>query len=126
MGMTVRGNPEPEGRLDEIVGRLSALASPVRLRVYRLLIAAEPDGLVAGEIAAHLALASNTLSFHLKALTHAGLLRVEQEGRYQRYRAAVEGLRSVLTYLTQHCCQDQPALCALPDASRWPPSGDGI
>ena len=64
-----------------------SLASGVRLDVFRLLVKNAPNGLVAGEIAALLALPATNLSFHLKALTQAGLLNVTQEGRYQRYRA---------------------------------------
>jgi len=64
-----------------------SLASGVRLDVFRLLVKNAPNGLVAGEIAALLALPATNLSFHLKALTQAGLLNVTQEVRYQRYRA---------------------------------------
>lgn len=46
-----------------------------------------PERLVAGEIATRLNVPPTNLSFHLKALTQAGLLGVTPEGRYQRYRA---------------------------------------
>ena len=64
-----------------------SLASGVRLDVFRLLVKNAPNGLVAGEISTLLALPPTNLSFHLKAMTQAGLLNVTQEGSCQRYRA---------------------------------------
>ena len=43
--------------------------------------------MVAGEIATTLDIQSTNLSFHLKTMTQALLVTVEQEGRFQRYRA---------------------------------------
>ncbi|MDZ7785219.1 MAG: helix-turn-helix transcriptional regulator [Halioglobus sp.] len=59
------------------------------------------------------------LSFHLKALTQAGMLTVTQEGRYQRYRANLPLMLDLIAYLTEECCQGHPEQCAdLRDASR--------
>jgi DNA-binding transcriptional ArsR family regulator len=88
-----------------------SLASGVRLDIYRLLVKNAPNGLVAGEIAALLALPPTNLSFHLKALTHAGLLSVEQEGRYQRYRANLAIMQELIVYLTAECCTGHPMHC---------------
>ncbi|NMM75315.1 transcriptional regulator [Acidovorax sp. SRB_14] len=88
-----------------------SLASGVRLDVFRLLVKQGPAGLVAGEIATALALPATNLSFHLKALTQAGLLTVVQEGRYQRYRAHIALMVDLIAYLGDECCAGQPALC---------------
>ena len=56
-----------------------SLSSPVRLAIYRLLVKAGPSGLVAGQIASDQGLAANNASFHLKALTQAGLIAAEAE-----------------------------------------------
>jgi len=88
-----------------------SLSSGVRLDVYRLLVKNAPDGLVAGEIATLLALPSTNLSFHLKALTQAGLLAVIQEGRYQRYRANLAVMQELIEYLTAECCTGKPEQC---------------
>ena len=88
-----------------------SLASSVRLDIYRLLVKNAPNGLVAGQIAALLALPPTNLSFHLKALTHAGLLSVEQEGRYQRYRANLSIMQELIVYLTAECCTGHPEQC---------------
>lgn len=103
------------------VSVLESLSSGVRLDVYRLLVAQGPGGMVAGAIAAELGLPPTNLSFHLKAMTHAGLLTVEQEGRYQRYRADLALMAALVSYLTRECCGGHPELCApLPPAARKP------
>ena len=88
-----------------------SLASGIRLDVFRLLVKHAPTGLVAGEIAALLDLPPNNLSFHLKAMTHAGLINVIQEGRYQRYRAHLTLMQSLIDYLTAECCTADPEQC---------------
>jgi DNA-binding transcriptional ArsR family regulator len=88
-----------------------SLASGVRLDIFRLLVKNAPNGLVAGEIATLLALPPTNLSFHLKALTQAGLLSVIQEGRYQRYRANLAVMQELIAYLTAECCTGNPEQC---------------
>lgn len=88
-----------------------SLASGVRLDVFRLLVKHAPSGLVAGEIAAELALPPTNLSFHLKAMTHAGLVNVTQEGRFQRYRANLAVMQSLIDYLTAECCTGHAECC---------------
>ena len=88
-----------------------SLASGVRLDIFRLLVRQGPEGLVAGEIATALALPATNLSFHLKALTQAGLLTVMQEGRYQRYRAHIALMVELIAYLSDECCAGHPEAC---------------
>ena len=89
-----------------------SLASGIRLEVYRLLVKTGLEGMVAGQIASELAIAPNNLSFHLKAMTHAGLLSVAQEGRFQRYRANIPLMLELIAYLTEECCAGHPEQCA--------------
>jgi len=88
-----------------------SLASGIRLDVYRLLVRKGTEGLVAGEIAGALDLPPTNLSFHLKALTQARLVTVEQEGRYQRYRANMPLMLDLIGYLTAECCAGHPEQC---------------
>ena len=81
-----------------------SLSSGVRLDVYRLLVKKGTEGMVAGEIGSTLDVPPTNLSFHLKTLTHTGLLTVEQEGRFQRYRANLPLMLEVIAYLTEECC----------------------
>ena len=89
-----------------------SLSSGVRLDIYRALIKTGPEGLVAGDIGALLAVPPTNLSFHLKALTHAQLVSVVQEGRYQRYRANMALMHDLIAYLTAECCAGHPEQCA--------------
>ena len=59
----------------------AALSQETRLAVLRLLIAAGPNGLPAGEIADRLGLPGSTTSFHLSALERAGLTQCTRQGR---------------------------------------------
>ena len=86
----------------------------MRLDIYRLLVEHGPNGLVAGEIAARLDIRPTNLSFHLKTLTHAGMLSVVQEGRYQRYRASIPIMLDLVAYLTEECCGGHPEICEAP------------
>ena len=102
---------------------LESLSSGIRLDIFRLLVRQGPEGLVAGEMATALELAPSNLSFHLKALTQSGLLSVEQEGRFQRYRANMPLMLDLIAYLTEECCAGHPELCVdLPTASSCAPA----
>jgi ArsR family transcriptional regulator len=88
-----------------------SLSSGVRLDAFRLLVRKGAKGMVAGDIAAVLDVPPSNLSFHLKALTHARLLTVEQEGRFQRYRANTALMMDLVAYLTAECCVDSFGQC---------------
>jgi len=60
---------------------LSALAQGMRLRVFRALVGAGPQGFTPGALSATLDVPASTLSFHLKELTQAGLVSQERDGR---------------------------------------------
>jgi ArsR family transcriptional regulator, arsenate/arsenite/antimonite-responsive transcriptional repressor len=86
------------------VEALGALAQDSRLQVYRLLVQAGLEGMAASEIAERLCVPANTLSFHLKTLSHAGLLLSRQEGRFIYYSANYEQMNALLGFLTENCC----------------------
>ena len=94
------------------VSSLAALAQAMRLRVFRALIGAGPEGMTPGALSATLDVPASTLSFHLKELMHAGLVSQEREGRHLIYRPSVERMNALLDYLTAHCCQGAP--CSTP------------
>ena len=94
-----------------IVASLAALAHEHRLRIFRLLVKQGASGMPAGEIADRVGIGATNTSFHLKELDRAGLLRGTRDGRYIRYAVDVEGMRKLLTYLTEDCCQGRPELC---------------
>jgi DNA-binding transcriptional ArsR family regulator len=95
----------------QIVAALAALAQEHRLRIFRLLVAHGPSGMPAGEIADTIGIGATNMSFHLKELDRAGLLHATRQGRFIRYAIHVDGMRELLTYLTEQCCQGRPELC---------------
>lgn len=100
-----------------VIRSLSALAHEARLRVFRALVVAGPEGLTPSAIAEQLGIAPNALSFHLKELFNADLVSQERQGRNVLYRAAFPVMNDLLAYLTENCCQgavctnDAAALC---------------
>ena len=89
---------------------LGALAQETRLRIFRQLIVAGPQGMTPGQLAENLACSPTALSFHLKELHRCGLVGQERDGRHLIYRAAIPHMNALLAYLTDHCCQGQPCL----------------
>ena len=95
----------------DAVSILSALAQESRLDVFRLLVEAGPEGMPAGHIAISVRLPPNALSFHLDRLWGAGLITVRREGRSMIYSAQLEAMNSLVSYLTDNCCQGRPEIC---------------
>jgi ArsR family transcriptional regulator len=93
----------------EAVPLLAALAQETRLAIFRALVQAGPEGLAAGRIAQSLGAPASTLSFHLKELAAAGLVRARQEGRFIYYSAAYDAMSALIAFLTEKCCQGMPA-----------------
>ena len=90
-----------------VVEALAALAQGQRLRAFRALVVAGAEGLTPSALSALLDLAPSALSFHLKALSHAGLVSAQASGRNLIYRAQYDRMNAVLAYLTQNCCQGE-------------------
>jgi ArsR family transcriptional regulator, arsenate/arsenite/antimonite-responsive transcriptional repressor len=65
----------------QVAALLAALAQGMRLRIARVLIGAAPQGMSPGALCATPDVPGSTLSFHLKDLTHAGLVTQERDGR---------------------------------------------
>ncbi len=116
---------QPAGE-SQALGVLSALAQPSRLRIFRALVAAGPAGLHAGQIGDTLRIPANALSFHLRALHGCGLVTLQREGRFLRYRANLGAMRDLLEFLTENCCGGEP--CAdvpelrCPESATCPPT----
>ena len=91
-------------RIEAAVRSLAALAQESRLAVFRMLVQAGPEGLAAGEIAERLGIPASTLSFHMKALSHAGLVESRQESRFVFYSANFEAMNALIGYLSENCC----------------------
>ena len=93
------------------VDTLSALAQPSRLQIFRLLVKHSPAGLAAGKIADDNGVRHYTKSTHVEILTTDGLLKSERDGRSIIYSVNPQGIKSLLAYLVEDCCNGQPELC---------------
>lgn len=96
---------------DWAVAALGALAHETRLTVFRLLVQAGEQGLLAGEIAETAGVPPSTMSHHLATLERAGLVQSERESRQIHYRADYAGMRLLLQFLMQDCCRGVPEMC---------------
>ena len=92
----------------DAVDALGALAQGSRLELFRLLVQVGPEGMAASDIAARLGIPANTLSFHLKTLSHADLVESRQEGRFVYYSANYEQMNALVGFLTENCCGGAP------------------
>jgi ArsR family transcriptional regulator len=99
----------------QAIRSLAALAQPMRLRVFRALVVAGPDGCTPGQLGEALAVAPAALSFHLKELANAELIAQQRDGRNLIYRANFTGMGALVDYLTENCCEG--ASCGVPAAA---------
>lgn len=97
-----------------VIKALAALAQPIRLQLFRALVVAGEQGMTPGTMAEGMGISPSSLSFHLKELTHSGLVTQERASRNLIYRAEYGQMNSLLGYLTQNCCQG--AECAVEPA----------
>lgn len=83
---------------------LAAMGTEPRLRILRLLLAAHPNGVVVGDIAAELGIANSTLSHHLEKLRNEALVTVRRDGTFLWYSANTAALQELLGFLYAECC----------------------
>jgi ArsR family transcriptional regulator, arsenate/arsenite/antimonite-responsive transcriptional repressor len=93
------------------VTQLSSIAQEARLEIFRLLVQAGTEGLPAGIIGEQLKIPPSTLSFHLKELSHAGMVSSRQVSRFVYYSANYEVMNGLLAYLTENCCAGVAGCC---------------
>lgn len=82
----------------------AAIGTEARLRIMQLLMSAEPNGMVVGDIQAELDIPNSTLSHHLDKLKNEELVVVRREGTYLWCRANTETLKELLGFLYAECC----------------------
>jgi ArsR family transcriptional regulator len=84
-----------------------ALSQDTRLRAFRLLVQAGPDGLPAGALSEALRTAHNTLSFHLNHLSNAGVVTARRQGRSIIYTANFAQVQGLIEFMVRDCCSDE-------------------
>ncbi len=88
----------------QAISALAALAQESRLAVFRALVQAGPEGMAATRIAELIGAAPSSLSFHLKEMSHAGLVMSRQYGRFVIYSANFATMNGLIAFLTENCC----------------------
>jgi len=100
-------------KTSQVIDALGALAHEHRLAIFRLLVERGPDGLSAGRIADRVGLVPSSLTFHLQNLQRAGLVTQRREGRQLFYSADFIAMTALVGYLTDNCCAESGAECAV-------------
>lgn len=96
---------------NDALNAFAALSQPTRLDVFRLLVKAGDEGMLAGQVSEALEVRQNTMSANLAILAQSGLIRNRREGRNIRYFADMDGMRGLLAFLMEDCCGGRPELC---------------
>ncbi|UOD50456.1 ArsR/SmtB family transcription factor [Orrella daihaiensis] len=102
---------------EQAAAMLAAIGHPVRLRLFRELVQAGPNGLPAGEMARLLDMPPSSLNFHLRALQQSGLVTSRTQGRFVIYTALFDAMSELLGFLTDNCCGGNPCM---PNATSTP------
>ena len=92
--------------LTDAISTLGALAQETRLKIYRRLVETGTGGRSAGKLAADLGIPAATLSFHLKELSHAGLVTSRRESRSIISAPDFPAMTALMEFLTENCCRD--------------------
>lgn len=103
-----RTKPEPD--VARYADMFSAMGTEARLRIMRVLLAAHPQGMVAGDIGAELDIPGSTLSHHLDKLKNEDLVKVRRESTFLWYSANTDGLQELLGFLYAECCTRNKAI----------------
>lgn len=98
----------------QAIEALTGMAHEHRMRVFKLLMKCRPSGLPAGEIGDRLGISRSSVSFHLNQMERAGLLRSWRVHRNVFYAVELEGMRNLIAYLTEDCCDGHPEVCDSP------------
>jgi DNA-binding transcriptional ArsR family regulator len=98
-------------KLEDAVPLLAGLGQASRLSIFRELVEAGPEGLTPGILAERLGIAAPTLSFHLKGLAAAGLVRARPSARFIVYTVDFDRMAALMAFLTRNCCKGMPHEC---------------
>jgi ArsR family transcriptional regulator, arsenate/arsenite/antimonite-responsive transcriptional repressor len=108
LGLMAKAKNEPD--VARYADMFSAMGTEPRLRIMRLLLAAHPEGMVAGDIGAELEIPASTLSHHLDKLKNEDLVSVRRESTFLWYSATTDTLQELLGFLYAECCTRNKAI----------------
>ena len=90
----------------DFVDQFSALGQPGRLKIFRLLVRAGPQGLCVEDIKQRVPMPGSTLSHHLDTLTRSGLMSAKRSSRFVYYAVDWDQTARLIRFLTEDCCAD--------------------
>ena len=96
----------------QAISMFGALSQETRLQIVRFLIGRGETGASAGEVGTEVNASSSRASFHLSALERAGMISSERQSRSIIYRANLERLGGLVSYLLNDCCRGHPDVLA--------------
>jgi DNA-binding transcriptional ArsR family regulator len=96
---------------NQALDAFSALSNETRMDVLRFLIKKLPEAVPAGDIAREVEVPASTMSTQLAILNRAGLVASTRTGRVVSYKADIDGVRELLTFLVKDCCRGKPDVC---------------
>jgi ArsR family transcriptional regulator len=106
------------------VEQFSALGQEDRLRIFRLLVRAGPQGNCVDDIKRRFKMPGSTLSHHLDTLSRSGLLTAQRCGRFICYAVDWRETAKLIRFLTEDCCADMHTRF-VETAGAKPPDGRG-
>lgn len=89
---------------DDAIDAFACLANAARLTALKRLVASGTQGMSAGEIAKALDASPSRASFHLSALSKAGLVTSTRRAREIVYFVQFEKLGALASFLLEDCC----------------------
>jgi len=81
-----------------------ALGQESRLNVFRLIVQKGDKGITPTQVKELLGIPSATLSFHLKELIQANLIKVERQSRNLIYKPQADVVQELTDFLLMNCC----------------------
>ena len=98
------------------ISMFGALSQQTRLHIVRYLVGCGEAGASAGDVGSKVNATSSRASFHLSALERAGVITSERQSRSIIYRANLENLGGLVSFLLDDCCGSDPNIlaCCMP------------
>ena len=93
---------------ENAIAMFGALSQETRMQIVRYLVGRGDKGASAGDIGLEVDAISSRASFHLAALEKAALVTSERQSRHIIYRANIENLGKLVSFLLNDCCAGHP------------------
>jgi len=90
--------------IENIAKICDALSKTVRIKIFKMIVKNNKNGICPCDIASELDIPRNTLSFHLTTLSNANLCYFKKEGRNLIYKPNCRIISELANNLHEDCC----------------------